>query len=109
LYISVKSCIFAVEKERDINLLQTTKQQKAMITLKNINKNGLAYIAMAIDDIVRGEYEESNKGQGMNLKNCWLTPETCYWLRKLLDEAPSFITSQLTKKRLEKGTNVGLE
>jgi len=79
-----------------------------MIKLKNINDNGLAYIAMAIDDIVKAEYVESSKGNGMYLKNCWLTPETCYWLRKLLDETLSIYSSQLTKKRLEAGTNVGI-
>lgn len=80
-----------------------------MITLNNINERGLAYIAMAINDIVSGEYVESSKGNGMYLKNTWLTPETCYWLRKLLDETHPLFTSRLTKVRLEEGTNVGLD
>lgn len=80
-----------------------------MITLENINERGLAYIAMAIDDIVTGEFERSEKEGGMYLKNTWLTPETCYWLKKLAEEVPSILVSNKTRERLQAGTNVGLE
>lgn len=79
-----------------------------MITLENINDRGLGYIAMAIDDIVRGEYEESTKGNGMYLKGTWLTPETCYWLLQLLKEAHPLYSSKETIERLQAGTNEGL-
>lgn len=80
-----------------------------MITLENINEDGLYYIASAIDDIVRGEFKESSKGDGMYLSHTWLTPETCYWLRKLVDEVPLIIVSNKTRERLQAGTNEGLE
>lgn len=80
-----------------------------MITLKNIDERGLAYIAMAIDDIVSAEYESSEKGEGMWLQKAWLTPETCYWLKKLLEETHPLFTQRSTRARLQAGTNEGLE
>ena len=61
-----------------------------MITLSNINERGLAYIAMAINDILSDEFVESSKGHGMYLSHTWLSPETCYWLRKLCEETSLF-------------------
>lgn len=80
-----------------------------MIYLDNINERGLAYIAMAINDIVSGEYQESSKGNGMYLSHTWLTPETCFWLKKILEEAGPIFANKLTLERLQAGTNVGLE
>lgn len=80
-----------------------------MITLKNINEHGLAYIVMAINDIVRGEFQSAEKEHGMYLSHTWLTPETCYWLKKLSEETNILFTSSETLNRLQAGTNVGLE
>lgn len=80
-----------------------------MITLKNINEYGLAYIVMAINDIVKGEFKSSGKGEGMYLTHTWLTPETCYWLKKLSEETKIIFTSRETLERLQAGTNVGLD
>ena len=94
---------------RDKKETLTHQKLSIMITLKNIDERGLAYIVMAISDIVNGEFVSADKGRGMNLSHTWLTPETCYWLKKLSEETNPLFTSRKTLARLQAGTNIGLE
>lgn len=80
-----------------------------MITLNNLNERGIAYIAMAIEDIISSEGHDASKEHGLYLQRCWLTPETCYWLNKFLEEAGKTYSSQVTRDQLQAGTNDGLE
>lgn len=79
-----------------------------MITLNNINERGIAYIAMAIQDIISSEGHNARKKHGLYLQRTWLTPETCYWLKMFLEEAGEFYSSKETRDQLQAGTNDGL-
>lgn len=79
-----------------------------MITLNNLNERGIAYIAMAIQDIISSEGHDANKAEGLYLQRCWLSPETCYWLKKLLEEAGEIYSSQETRDLLQGASNDGL-
>lgn len=73
--------------------------------LEEINENGLEYIIMAINDIIESNGNEYSK-DGLYVGNTWLTPETCYWLYKLLNlEHDSCLVSDKTLRLLREGTN----
>lgn len=76
-----------------------------MIELTNINEHGLAYICMAIIDMVINDGEKAEKGLGMYVGGTYLTPETCYWLYKLLQESPELYAKRTAMDMLSKGTN----
>lgn len=80
-----------------------------MITPSNLTEHDIAYIAMAIDDIIQMEGKDANKADGLWLEKCWLTPESCYCLKKLLDEAGDIFSKKSTRDMLQAGTNVGLK
>lgn len=109
LHISGKCCTFVVEKERETNLSQTQNLKRNMITLQNLNERGIAYIAMAIQDIIYNEGHDAEKGHGVYLSHTWLTPNTCYWLLELLKAAGPVYSNQEVRDMLQAGTNVGLK
>ena len=78
-----------------------------MTTLKNISDHGIIYIAMTIADLVKGEGRDEKKAQGMWIGHTWLTPEQCYWCKKLLEEVTYPGTEEEAKKKLQAGTNLG--
>lgn len=79
-----------------------------MTTLKEINQYGLCYIALTIAEIVEREGRDEEKGHGMWIHNTWLTPESYYWLKKLLEEATVEGLENVAKTKLQTGTNLGL-
>lgn len=76
-----------------------------MIELTNISEHGLRYICMAIIDMVINDGENSRTGHGMYVGGTYLTPETCYWLYKLLQESPELYATRTAMDMLAKGTN----
>lgn len=76
-----------------------------MITLENLNEYGLQYVLMAINDLV-AESGVDTYQHGMLIGRTWLTPETCYWLYKLLSsKRGSAIVSDAALSKLRNGTN----
>ena len=76
-----------------------------MIQLENINEHGLMYICMAIIDMVVNDGRDPRPEQGMNVGGTYLTPETCYWLYKLLQECPELHAKRTAMEMLSEGTN----
>ena len=76
-----------------------------MIQLTNISEHGLKYICMAIIEMVINDGNNPQPGLGMNLGGTYLTPETCYWLYKLLQESPELYAKRTAMDMLSKGTN----
>ena len=76
-----------------------------MITLETINENGLAYIAMFIEDMVKAEGRDEEKEHGMYFENVWATPETCYWLYRFMKEVGEHEWNKDIIERLKNGTN----
>ena len=76
-----------------------------MIQLENINEHGLKYICMAIIEMVVNDGCNPRPEHGMNVAGTYLTPETCYWLYKLLKECPDLHAKRTAMEMLSKGTN----
>lgn len=76
-----------------------------MIQLTNLSEHGLLYVCMAIIDMVNYDGSNPQPGMGMNVGSTYLTPETCYWLCKLLQERPELFGSSLAIDKLSKGMN----
>lgn len=76
-----------------------------MIQLENINEHGLNYIGMAIIDIVINDGRMPRPKYGMYIGGTYLTPETCYWLFKLLQECPNLHAKRTAMEILSDGTN----
>ena len=73
--------------------------------LEEINESGLEFIIMAINDIIENSGKKT-KGDGLYVGHTWLTPETCYWLYKLVNiERESCLVSEKTLRLLREGTN----
>lgn len=76
-----------------------------MVTIDELNEHGLSYIIMFINDIVKekGKAEYQN---GMYIENYYDTPETCFWLYKLLKskQGSAFVDDEVLEE-LKKGTN----
>lgn len=77
-----------------------------MIQLEDINEHGLIYICMAIIDMVIDEGHDARKEHGMYIGGTYLTPETCYWLFKLLQECPDLHAKRTAMEILSDGTYV---
>lgn len=76
-----------------------------MITLDNINEHGLDYIIMAINDIIEENGIQTSTA-GLQVGETWLTPETCYWLYKIVCiRENSAIVSEKTLRFLKESTN----
>lgn len=76
-----------------------------MIQLTNINEHGLLYIRMAIIDMVINEGSDPKPGHGMYVGGTYLTPETCYWLYKLLKGSPDLYAIRTAMDMLRNSTN----
>lgn len=96
---------FVVTLHTDKTTIITNKKQEIMIQLTNINEHGLLYICMAIIDMVNHDGRNLQRGQGMNVGGTYLTPETCYWLIRLLQETPDLYGCIRAIDMLSKGTN----
>ena len=76
-----------------------------MTTLDNISEHGLNYIIMAINDIIEENGLQTSTA-GLQVGKTWLTPETCYWLYKIVSiKENSAIVSEKTLKFLKESTN----
>ena len=76
-----------------------------MVTIKDFNEHGLAYLAMGIADLMKGSIS-SSKENGCWVDINWLTPETCYWFYKFLKSyADAGIVSKDLVEILKNGTN----
>ena len=110
--MSKKSRIFAVAKNKKYHPLRTpsrwAKRQADMNMnqfLEEINEHGLEYIIMAINDIIENSGCQTNR-DGLYVDHTWLTPETCYWLYKLVNlMRDSCLVSEKTLRLLREGTN----
>lgn len=96
---------FFVTLYRDNKTTITHLKQKIMIQLTNINEHGLKYISMAIIDMVTLDGSNPQPEHGMYVGGTYLTPETCYWLYKLLQESPELYAKRTAMEMLRKGTN----
>lgn len=74
-----------------------------MIQLTNINEIGLLHICMAIIEMISNDGENTQRGHGMFCGGTYLTPKTCYWLYKLLQESPELYAKRTAMDMLLKG------
>lgn len=77
-----------------------------MVQIENISEQGLEHIIMDVAEIIDSERLHSAPEHGLQLEHCWITPEGCYWLYKLLSIGK---TNGLVRPRvldaLKQGTN----
>lgn len=72
---------------------------------EEINEHGLELIIMAISDIIENSGTQY-KNPGLYVDHSWLTPETCYWLYKLLNiMRDSCLVSEKALRLLRESTN----
>lgn len=72
---------------------------------EEINEHGLEMIIMAINDIIETNGCQT-RSDGLYVDHTWLTPETCYWLYKLVSTMrDSCLVSDKTLRLLREGTN----
>lgn len=76
-----------------------------MLSIENLNEHGLHFVIMGINDIISRNMKVSET-YGLYVGNVWLTPETCYWLYKLLENKKgSCLVSNEVLEALKNGTN----
>lgn len=76
-----------------------------MANFNSLSEHGQKYIIMAVNDLIK-ENLKVKDGAGLYVGKHWLTPESCYWLYKLLSqEAESCLVSSDVLSALKRGCN----
>lgn len=55
-----------------------------MIKIENLSELGLQHIIMDLVEMIDSHCLEEQNGKGLQMENCWITPEGCYWLYRLI-------------------------
>lgn len=77
-----------------------------MLQIENLNETGLCYLIMDVAEMIDSHCLEEQKGPGLQMENCWITPEGCYWLFKLMQNARyNDATIARVRNMLKQGTN----
>lgn len=77
-----------------------------MIEIENFSKIGLEHIILDVAEMIDSHCLEEQDGLGLRMENCWITPEGCYWLFKLMQNT-SYVDPAIArvKEMLKQGTN----
>ena len=76
-----------------------------MVQIENLNEHGLQLVIMAIEEMFGKNIQFSTTEAGAYFNKCWCTPETCYYLYKLLTAYPELHVNPHLLSVLKNGTN----
>lgn len=77
-----------------------------MLQIENLTGFGLQQIIFDVAEMIDSHCLEEQDGAGLQMENCWITPEGCFWLFKLLQNAScDSPTLARVREMLKQGTN----
>jgi len=76
-----------------------------MVQIENLNEHGLQLVIMAIEEMFGENIRFSNIMSVPYFSKWWLTPETCYYLYKLLTTYPELHVNPHLLSLLKNGTD----